>query len=119
MKKLIITALCLVCALGLCACSDTADAGDTTKDGVIGDGFRDDLNDMKNGLEDMLDGEGGRNDNYGTNGTYGNNGTNGTNGTTNGNVNGTTNGTNGTMGGANNGAAGGSTGMNGAGNGNG
>ena len=40
MKKLIITALCLVCALGLGACSDTADAGDTTKDGVIGDGFQ-------------------------------------------------------------------------------
>ncbi|MBQ3951412.1 MAG: hypothetical protein II668_02470 [Oscillospiraceae bacterium] len=56
MKKLIITALCLVCALGLGACSDTADAGDTTKDGVIGDGFRDDLNDMRDGLEDMLDG---------------------------------------------------------------
>ena len=72
MKKLIITAMCLVCALGLCACSDTADAGDTTKDGVIGDGFRDDLNDMRDGLEDMLDGTDGRNGNYGTYGTYGN-----------------------------------------------
>ena len=35
MKKLIITALCLVCALGLGACSDTADASDTTKDAVL------------------------------------------------------------------------------------
>lgn len=99
MKKAIALLLSAVLALGLAGCMGTADRSDNTKDGVIGDGLRDDVNDVKNGLDDMMDG-----DRTGGSGTA-NNGV--TNGTTGGTVNnGTTGGTanrsaNGTAGAAN------------------
>lgn len=51
MKKAIILVLCLMCFASLTGCADTADNGDTTKNGVIGDGLKDDANDVKNDIQ--------------------------------------------------------------------
>ena len=55
MKRALIIALALSAVLGLAACGDTADRSDNTKDGVIGDGLKQDMQDMKNGLDNMMD----------------------------------------------------------------
>lgn len=51
MKKAFILVLCLMCFASLTGCADTADNGDTTKDGVIGDGLKTDANDVKDDVE--------------------------------------------------------------------
>ncbi len=52
MKKAILIALCLTCVISLAGCGDTADKGDTTKNGVIGDGLEGDAERMKDKVEE-------------------------------------------------------------------
>lgn len=107
MKKALYIALALVISLSLASCGNSdADRSDNTKDGVLGDGFEEDMDKLKDDIRDAgNDITNGGNVGGGTQdgSTKDNNTSTGTNGTNGTNDTGTTGGVPGTsgMGGAN------------------
>ena len=56
MKKAVYIALALLLSISLVSCGHSdADRGDTTKDGTIGDGLKEDIRDVGDDLKDTAD----------------------------------------------------------------